>query len=235
VKNLKYIDDEDEVEEEEHLFKRPRARQFVYDGALVREREERKALFHELFLDLVFVAVIAKLGENLSGDVSWWGVEQYILLFAPVWRVWADTHFYLNRFDLVDTTTKLVLYSQMLLLIGAGVSSVNCFESSSTLFVSCILLARSVLALLYATYGIFFIPNFRANLLFIVFAMGIPSIFWIAAIFEQGETLRALFWVANLLDAFAMPIIDPLFQWIFKPEFIFALNIEQYVILKIPF
>ena len=84
LKNLKFM--EEIEEDQERFFKRPRARQFFYGDSLVREREERRPTFHELFLDLVFVVIISKLGERLSEDVTWSGVEEYILLFAPIWR-----------------------------------------------------------------------------------------------------------------------------------------------------
>jgi len=84
LKNMKFL--EEEEDDQERFFKRPRARQFFYNGGLVREREERRPTFHELFLDLVFVVIISKLGERLSEDATWNGVQEYILLFAPIWR-----------------------------------------------------------------------------------------------------------------------------------------------------
>jgi low temperature requirement protein LtrA len=56
-----------------------------YDGEERKEEKERHATWLELFYDLVFVAVISQLSENLDHDISLIGLLSFIALFIPVW------------------------------------------------------------------------------------------------------------------------------------------------------
>jgi hypothetical protein len=50
-----------------------------------KEEKERHASWLELFHDLVFVAVVSQLSENLGHNISWTGLLSFIVLFIPVW------------------------------------------------------------------------------------------------------------------------------------------------------
>jgi low temperature requirement protein LtrA len=59
-----------------------------------KEGKERHASWLELFHDLVFVAVVSQLSENLSHDISLTGVLSFIALFIPVWFAWIGATFF---------------------------------------------------------------------------------------------------------------------------------------------
>ena len=72
------------------MVRRPYLRQYWEDGVLMREKEERKTSWSELFLDLVFVAAVATLGHQLIDDFEPWKLHRYIVLFIPVRQIWSD-------------------------------------------------------------------------------------------------------------------------------------------------
>jgi hypothetical protein len=68
MQNLEIIDD-DSSDEDEHKYDRimrqPKIRQYWHNNNLHREAEERRVSFTELFWNLIFVAVIGNLGNDL--------------------------------------------------------------------------------------------------------------------------------------------------------------------------
>ena len=74
---------------------------------------ERHATWLELFYDLVFVAAVAQLATNLSGDYSWGGMLRFSVLFVPVWWAWVGHTFYLTRFDTDDLGHRVVTMAEM--------------------------------------------------------------------------------------------------------------------------
>ncbi|MBR8833765.1 MAG: low temperature requirement protein A [Stigonema ocellatum SAG 48.90 = DSM 106950] len=84
--------------------------------------EERHATWLEIFFDLIFVAAISELGQNLNQDVSLSGFVSFLLLFVPVWWSWIGATFYANLFDTDDLGHRLLTALQML---GVGALAVN--------------------------------------------------------------------------------------------------------------
>ena len=55
-----------------HLIRRPVVRQWIEDGRVVREKDDREVSRFELFFDLLYVAVIHQLGKRAVRDGSFW-------------------------------------------------------------------------------------------------------------------------------------------------------------------
>ena len=87
-----------------------------------KEEKERHASWLELFQDLVFVAVVSQLSENLSHDISWTGVLSFIALFIPVWFAWIGATFFASRFGTDDLAHRILTLLQMM---GAAAMAVN--------------------------------------------------------------------------------------------------------------
>jgi Bacterial low temperature requirement A protein (LtrA) len=98
------------------FFSKPRVRQYVDHNTrtIVREKEERKATFDELFYDLIFVATVAALGHSLAAHPTWTQFGYFCLFFTPVWYTWNASTIYINRFDTEDIAHKFFFFGQML-------------------------------------------------------------------------------------------------------------------------
>ena len=87
-----------------------------------KEEKERHATWLELFYDLVFVAVVSQLSENLSHDISLAGLLSFIALFIPVWFAWLGATFFATRFGTDDLVHRILTLLQMM---GAAAMAVN--------------------------------------------------------------------------------------------------------------
>jgi low temperature requirement protein LtrA len=79
---------------------------------------ERRVSWLELFYDLVFVVMIARLSHYLAYHLEPRGVLSYILLFIPVWWVWISGTIYNDRFETYDVSYRTLVFLQIL-TVGA--------------------------------------------------------------------------------------------------------------------
>lgn len=111
--------------------------------------ETRKVTWLELFYDLVYVAVLIQLGNVLSEDVSWVGVLQFAVVFAPIWWAWTGITFYMNRFVVDDLWHRLLIYVQIVAIAVLGVSIDQAFGALTMQFALAYAAIRVMLVLLY--------------------------------------------------------------------------------------
>lgn len=62
-------------------------------------RGPRRAIFLELFFDLVFVATLVQLSRGLMRDLSWGGAFQTLVLLLAMWWTWSITTWTTNLYD----------------------------------------------------------------------------------------------------------------------------------------
>ena len=80
------------------------------------ESEERRTSYQELFLDLIFVTVIANLGEALRGEDEAEGslpLADYVLVLLSVFTLWVAVLVYTNVFYSDDVSQKVWLACYM--------------------------------------------------------------------------------------------------------------------------
>ena len=79
----------------------------------------------ELFFDLVYVAALIQLGDQLSDDVSWSGVARFGALFAVLWWTWTGTTAFTNRFAVDDIVHRLLVFVQMFAVANVALLAVG--------------------------------------------------------------------------------------------------------------
>ncbi|OJJ36984.1 hypothetical protein ASPWEDRAFT_67296 [Aspergillus wentii DTO 134E9] len=103
------------------LFRQPLALQWFENGKLVkRSEEERQAGRFELFLDLLYVAILANFADTLAEDISGVKVVKYILILAPSWHVWSDLREIMNSFYNDDFLQRILILWVMAVLMVYG-------------------------------------------------------------------------------------------------------------------
>ncbi|KIY03929.1 uncharacterized protein Z520_00621 [Fonsecaea multimorphosa CBS 102226] len=104
-----------------YLIKRPKALQWFHNGTLERESdEERQAGRFELFLDLLYVALVANFAEDLAEHPSGAGLVKYLLIFAPAWHIWSDLREIMNSYYNDDLVQRGVILWVMALMVLYG-------------------------------------------------------------------------------------------------------------------
>ena len=136
---------------EEKLIRQPVVRQYFRnelqpDGTkrdvLYRESEHRSATWNELFFDLVMVAVLHTVGEELVNDFGGPSLQLFLLTFVPIWNIWVDMCSFLNVHDNGDLLIKFYVFVQMTLVVGMGASATYALETTTAQFIGAFLISR---------------------------------------------------------------------------------------------
>jgi low temperature requirement protein LtrA len=89
----------------------------------------RRATWLELFFDLIVVVAVGDAGEILSeahgGHIATQQVLHFVLVFLPLWWIWAGHTIYANRFDTDSRQHRLstLLIMFLLIVISAQISA----------------------------------------------------------------------------------------------------------------
>lgn len=165
---------------------------------------ERRVGPLELFLDLVFVALIAELAHPLSIDVGWPALGTFLLLFLPTWWAWIGPTFYADRFELDDASYRLSMFALMVPVAGMAVFAHDGIGDTSTGFALSYVLARIVLIVLWLRGG-FHNPPMRPVTNRYAIGFTISVVLWLGSIWIPAPT-RYVLWGAGL----AVDLFTPL-------------------------
>lgn len=175
-----------------HLLLPPRSRHQL------PEHEAAKPTWLELFYDLVFVAVFIQIGDQLSHDLGASGFIKVLVLFAPLWWVWANVAWYMNRFDVDDVVHRLLLLVQLFFIAWMGLSVPDAFGAASTQFVVCYIGFRATMIAMYAR-ALRYEPAQRELLMRHITHFHLPgALLWTGSLLLPAEW-RPWVWVATFL------------------------------------
>ena len=113
----------------------------------------RHATWLELFFDLIFVVTIGDVTHILShtheGHLDPLQFWKFVLIFIPLWWIWASHTMYANRFDTDDRKHRLAtLFIMFLLIIISGLIDQR-FVASFEVIVVCYAGAKYTIAMMY--------------------------------------------------------------------------------------
>ncbi len=171
------------------------------------EGADRHATWLELFYDLIYVVVIAKLTHLLAAPAGGrLTPEEYLAftgLFVPVWWAWTGHTLFANRFDPDDAPHRLLTLLQMgaVILMAVFIGGVGTGKEAG--FALSYAAVRAVLLLMYLRVHLA-----RPDLRFVSghfltgFSLGV--FFWVLSVFFEPPLMYAL-WGAGLLVDMATP------------------------------
>lgn len=145
---------QEHVEPSRHLVKRPKALQWFHNGELKKASEgERQAGRFELFLDLLYVALVANFAEDFADNPTGRGLVKYALIFAPAWHVWSDLREIMNSYYTDDLVQRLIILWIMALLVLFGNNATEVAKELSAMrtTVAAYMAARFTVALVFLT------------------------------------------------------------------------------------
>jgi low temperature requirement protein LtrA len=113
----------------------------------------RHATWLECFFDLIFVVTIGDVTHVLShtheGHLDPLQFWKFVLIFIPLWWIWASHTTYANRFDADDRKHRLAtLFIMFLLIIISGLIGQR-FLASFEAIVACYVGAKYIIAMMY--------------------------------------------------------------------------------------
>lgn len=169
-------------------FSKPRALNFFKDGILYRTRDERSSTKLELFLDLMYVGLIANLAGEATKNASGLSLLKYFLFFIPLWQVWADIKDAVNYYYSEDLLQKLYIFwiLCLLTLLVNSHSEVTESRNGAALTIVPYMICRLTLSVFYFIYSIH-IPQHRVQMRLFATSIIFTSLLWIIVIFISNR------------------------------------------------
>jgi len=153
----------------------------------------------ELFFDLVFVVVIARLAHHLAGHVDVTGLVVFALQFVAVFWVWSAFTYYTERFESDGLENRLFAFLGIVPVAGLAVFGEEGLGESFVGFALSYLLARAVNIGTWIRAG-FHVPAFRPVAIRFVIGFSVVVAVMLASLTASGDTRLALWSVAVALD-----------------------------------
>ena len=148
---------------------------------LLGDEEDRQTTWLELFIDLMFVAIISALAQTLSADITLAGAARFTLVFLPAWWIWAGLTVYNDRFEADDVSHRLAFFLIMLALGGLAVGARYFFTTGFVVYGVSYVLARITIIGLWVRAG-YHNPRLRALSTRYAVGFGLAAGLWLVAV-----------------------------------------------------
>ncbi|KAF4629577.1 hypothetical protein G7Y89_g8568 [Cudoniella acicularis] len=177
----------------------PTVRQYFHKGLLWRASETTEVASFELFVDLLYVGILAINGDHASEDPTGYELLRFAITFIMSWKIWSDMALIISWFETDDIVQRISVLFIMSCLLGLTTNMLNAFEDTYMQLVAFYLAARMFMGAYYFML-IFLIPMVRGMMMAHVILTLLPSALWIGSIYVEMPNRLALIWVAILID-----------------------------------
>ena len=220
------------------FWKRPVIRQYFHKGLIWRASETQEVASFELFVDLLYVGIIAINGDRAAELPTGETLLQFSVTFILSWRLWSDLTLIVSWFETNDITQRISILFVMACLTGYTTNISNAFGSTYAPLVSFYLTQRLFEAVYFVTIS-YLLPLIRGAMISNTILILIACALWIGSIHVDGGSRQALIWIAICLDLFgqgwtvsavhgAAKYSHPALMWFSKhSQFYPAVNIEH--------
>lgn len=82
------------------FYRRPVVRQYFHKGLLWRAAEVEEVASFELFVDLLYVGIIAVIGDTAAESATGFGLIRFAVTFVLGWKMWSDLTLIISWFGL---------------------------------------------------------------------------------------------------------------------------------------
>lgn len=183
------------------FWKRPVVRQYFHKGLLWRSKESGEVASFELFIDLLYVGVIAAIGDTASESATGASLLHYLITYTMSARMWADITNMTNWFETGDVVQRLSILVFLLCLLGFTVNIANAFESSYTAMVAFYLGERLVQGA-YFLWVAALVPTIRGVMICQGVLILITTAMWIASVHIEYPARFGLMIPTVIIDIF---------------------------------
>jgi len=222
-----------EKEERYKWLKQPVALQFHYHGRLYKYHGERTAGVFELFLDLLYVAIISQFSSTVAETPDTIHLVKYVIIFLHAYQIWHDLREIFNSFytdDILQRALILVVMAFMVIFANNAAKIGDDDTPDETSFYTAVAAYQLVHFILIANwffYSLFITEHLiRMRLMGIVNAvsflvrMGLLFVGW------RGRIILAITALA-IERGFWFYLYSPYFRSHVDSEFSTAVNIEH--------
>lgn len=155
----------------------------------------------ELFVDLLYVGILAVIGDSAAEHPDGFGLMKFSVTFILGWKMWSDLTLIVSWIEANDIFQRILVLFVMICLFGFTLNIAQAFETTWIQLVSFYLASRLFNAVHYLWIG-WLIPMVRGFMVLNAVMVAIPSALWIASIQVEYPDRLALIWVAIVIDLF---------------------------------
>ena len=189
------------------FWKTPVVRQYFHRGLLWRAQETEEVASFELFVDLLYVGILAILGDTASEHPTSFGFLQFVVTFILSWKMWNDLTLTISWFETDDIAQRLSVLFVMICLFGYTLNIVEAFESTWTQLVA-FYLAQKLFICVYFLHVAYLLPMVRGCMIFYTIATIIPSALWIGSVHLDYPDRLILVWIGEHIPENLSFLID---------------------------
>ncbi|MCJ1321518.1 hypothetical protein MMC15_006863 [Xylographa vitiligo] len=188
------------------FWKKPVIRQYFHKGLIWRASETTEVASFELFVDLLYVGIIAINGDRAAEDPTGTALLQFCLTFILSWKLWSELTLIVSWFETDDILQRLCVLFFLVCLTGYTTNITDAFGSTYTAMIAFYLSERLFQAA-YFLWTARLLPMIRGMLIGSVILILVPSALWIGSTRADDSTRLALIWVAIPIDLFCPGIM----------------------------
>ena len=180
------------------FYKKPTVRQYFHRGLLWRASEVEEVASFELFIDLLYVGIIAVLGDNAAGSPTGFGFLRFSVTFILGWKMWSDLTLVVSWFETDDVVQRLQVLFVMICLFGFTLNIVQAFDTTWIQLIAFYLTQRLFQAL-HCLWNAYLLPMVQGHMILMAITTALPAALWIASIQVNYPNRLALIWIAIFL------------------------------------
>ncbi|KAG8903841.1 hypothetical protein FRB99_002656 [Tulasnella sp. 403] len=183
------------------LYKKPVLRQYFHQGLLYRAKDSEEVASFELFVDLLYVGIIAVNGDKATEDPTGNGFLRFCVTFIPSWKIWSDVGTLISQFATDDILQRIGILFILACLVGYTTNIVSAFETTYSQLIAFYLAARLFVGLSQFLMGCV-LPHVRPVMTLNAATVLIPVAFWIGSVHLEEPKKEILIWLAIVWDLF---------------------------------
>lgn len=93
-------------------------RQYFHKGLLWRASDQTEVACFELFVDLLYVGILAINGDHASEDPTGYELLRFAITFIMSWKIWSDLAMIIASFETDDIMQRVSVLFVMACLLG---------------------------------------------------------------------------------------------------------------------
>ncbi|MCJ1420729.1 hypothetical protein MMC32_007088, partial [Xylographa parallela] len=188
------------------FWKKPVIRQYFHKGLIWRASETAEVASFELFVDLLYVGIIAINGDRAADDPTGTALLQFCITFILSWKLWSELTLIVSWFETDDILQRLCVLFFLVCLTGYTTNITSAFDSTYTAMIAFYLSERLFQAA-YFLWTARLLPMIRGMLVGSVILILVPSALWIGSTRADDSTRLMLIWLAIPIELFGPGIM----------------------------
>jgi low temperature requirement protein LtrA len=178
----------------------------MHKGFLWRASESAEVQSYELFIDLLYVGILAVAGDGAAEEANASGLLRFAITFVLAWKLWSDVSQALSWIQMDDIIRRLSILFYMVILLGLATNMSGSFDETYVPLIAFYLAGRWYCAIYFCWMG-YLMPMVRNSMIGSGIFCFFPGLLWIGSIYVQNPARQALIWPAMALDILGPSIL----------------------------